>query len=204
MASSSHPASDSSVGGVAQRITDKILELAGRVPATHETAAADPHKRARAITRKAALKAAAVSGGLALPPGLAGLLTLLPDLALVWRLQAQMVADIAGAFGQAPTLSREQVLYCLFEHSAAQTLQDIVARVGERYVVRRTTLGTWRGVATRLGVKLARESVDRSLTRLLPLVGAAGVALYAYRDTKQVGATALEVFRRENVHEAAS
>lgn len=190
--------------GFVRHVTQAVLSVAGRTPTTLESTAVDPHARARELTRKAARKAGAISGSLALPPGLAGMLTLLPDLVLVWRLQAQLVADIAGAFGQTRSLSREQMLYCLFQHSVEDSLSDIVTRVGQRVVIRKTMARSWRAAASKVAVKVARESVTRTLTRFLPLIGAVGVAVYAYRDTKQVAEAATLLFEHEQVEQAPS
>ncbi len=100
------------------------------VPKTAERKSDDPVVRARAIANTAAAKAALISGGLAIPPGPFGLLTVIPDLIAIWKLQAQMVADIAGCFGKASLLTREQMVYCLFRHAAAQLVRDLVTRVG--------------------------------------------------------------------------
>ena len=96
------------------QLARKLLDVIIHVPATAEPASETPGARCRAIIRGAALKAAGVSGALALPPGPWGMLTVLPDLIMVWQMQAQMVADIAGAYGQTALLSPEQMLYCLF------------------------------------------------------------------------------------------
>jgi len=74
--------------------------VTGGVPVSKEPGKAKrPYERSKEITQKACAKAAAVSGSLALPVGPLGMLTVLPDLVIVWRIQAQMVADIAVAFG---------------------------------------------------------------------------------------------------------
>ena len=62
----------------------------------------------------------AAAGTLALPPGPLGWLTILPEMLAVWKIQSQMVADIAALYGQKSTLTEEQMVYCLFRHSAAQ------------------------------------------------------------------------------------
>jgi hypothetical protein len=85
------------------------------VPSTEEHKGKDPLARARHIANSAAAKAALLSGGLALPPGPIGFATIIPDLIGIWKLQAQMVADIAGVFGKKAFLTREQMLYCLFK-----------------------------------------------------------------------------------------
>jgi hypothetical protein len=171
-----------------------ILEAVSSVPATTEQKSPLPRERVRAIQTTAALKAAAVSGTLALPPGPYGIATLIPDLLVVWRIQAQMVADIAGAYGRAATLSQEQMLYCLFRHAAAQVVRDLVTRVGERIVFRQATLRALQTAAAKIGVQVSQRMIAKSVARWLPVVGSLGVAGYAYYDTAQVGATAIELF----------
>ena len=178
----------------AARIARAVLEFVSRIPDTTEPPSDSPGERARTIANAAALRASAASGTLALPAGPLGLLTILPDLHVVWRIQTQMVADIAGAFGQAGTLSREQMLYCLFRHSAAQAVRDLVVRVGERYLVKRASLRVVQAAAAKIGVKVAQRAIAKAVGRWLPLVGALGVAGYAYYDTAQVAATAISLF----------
>jgi uncharacterized protein (DUF697 family) len=171
-----------------------ILEVVMSVPATTEPPNAEPNERARVIRTTAALKAAAVSGTLALPPGPWGLAVVIPDLITVWRIQAKMVADIAGAFGQSARLSQEHLVYCLFRHAAAQIVRYLTARVGERLVFQRATLQLLQRIARRLGVKASARVIASSAARWLPVVGSLGVAGYAYYDTSQVADTATELF----------
>ena len=43
-------------------------------------------------------------------------------------------------------------------------------------------------------MKIAQRALGKGITRWLPVIGVVGVAGYAYYDTAQVGATALEMF----------
>lgn len=176
------------------RIADAVLDVATRVPRTRQTRQPDPTARAHAIASAAAAKAAVAAGGLALPPGWLGWFTVLPEMIGVWKLQAQMVADIAGVYGRDATLSREHMLYCLFRHTAAQALRDLVVRAGQRYVVRKVSVGVLQGAASSIGGRLIRSTSLRGASRWLPVVGAAGVAGYAYYDTAAVARTAIELF----------
>ena len=187
---------------VRQRVGDAILDLVLAVPHSEEHAAShNPEIKARAIARAASRKASLLAGSFALPPGLLGWMTVVPELLGVWRLQAQMVSDIAAVFGQQGHLNREQMLYCLFKHISAQLFRDVVARVGERYVVRAASTPILRGIAQALGGKVAKNLASKGLARLLPLVGAVGVGAYAYYDTTQVAKTAIALFSREVVVE---
>jgi uncharacterized protein (DUF697 family) len=182
----------------AQRIGQAILDVVGAVPHAATPRAGvvlrDPKGEAEAIARSAATRTALAAGGLALPPGPLGWLTVLPELLAVWRLQAQMVADIAAVYGQQATLSREQMLYCLFRHTTAQAMRDIVARVGGRLLVREVPVRTLQRIARVVGVSLSRRALGRGVARWMPVVGAVGVGAYAYFDTRQVARTAIALF----------
>jgi hypothetical protein len=175
-------------------VTRAILDIVSKIPSTSEHADPNPRQRAGALITAASLKAAAVSGTLAVPAGPLSLVTILPDLYAVWRIQAQLVADIAALFGKDATLTEKQMMYCLFKHAAAQAFRDIVTRVGERVIFRRASLRVIQALARRVGVRVTQRLIAKSLARWLPIVGAGGVAAYAAWDTRQVGKTSVELF----------
>lgn len=181
---------------IAARLTDAVLELAGRVPASSVAASDDPEHKARAITSVACKKAAAISAGLAMPPGPWGLVTVIPDLAIIWDLQARMVADIAAVYGQSASLGREHMLWCLFKHTGAQAFRDFVVRSGERWLVKKASLAVIQSAAQMIGIKLSQQAISKGASRFVPIVGAVGVGLYAYRDTREVSRAAIELFSK--------
>jgi hypothetical protein len=122
-----------------------------------------------------------------------GWLTILPDLVAIWKLQSRMVADIAAVFGVTATLSREQMLYCLFRHAASHAVRDLVVRVGDRLVVRRATFRVLQTTAEKLGVTLTQRAAGAAVSRWIPVLGAIGVGAYAYYDTTRVASTAIEL-----------
>jgi hypothetical protein len=187
---------------VAPRIAVALLEALSRVPGTAEARSGLPGDRARTISRHASRRAAVAAGSLALPPGPLGWLTLLPEIVTVWRLQAQMVADIAGAYGRDATLTREHMMYCLFRHSAAQAVRDLAVRVGEQLLVHRLTQQALVNVAGKVGTRVAKQATGKAVARWLPLVGAVGVGAYAWYDTDRVARTAIELFESERAAKA--
>jgi hypothetical protein len=187
----------------ASRIARTILDFLGDIPRTAEPPSVSPRVRAEAIATHARRRAFLTSASLSLPPGPLGWLTVLPELVAIWRIQAKMVADIAGAFGQQSTLTREQMLYCLFRHTAAQAVRDLVVRAGERFIVRHATARALRTVAERIGVTLSQRALRSGLSRMLPMIGAAGVGAYAWLDTRQVAHTAIAMFSHEIAFESA-
>jgi hypothetical protein len=180
-----------------ERLTRTILDIAGRIPETGEHKASGPHERARAIAAAAANKAALAAGTLALPPGPLGWLTIIPELAAIWRIQRQMVADIAGAFGVSAELTRSHMLYCLFRHAAAQAMRDVTVQVGARLLIQDVPLRALDKIAAKIGVNLSKRLAGRGIARWLPVIGALGVAGYAYYDTGQVARTAIALFSGE-------
>lgn len=178
-------------------LADVILRFLGKIPSTEEEESQSPAARARRIANAASARAAATAGTLALPPGPMGWLTLLPELTAVWKIQTQMVADLAGAYGKSATLSREQMVYCLFRHGAAMAVRDIVVRVGDRYIIRSLTPQVLQTIAKKIGIHLTQKSVGKAVSRWLPFVGAVGVGAYAYYDTSQVARTAIRLFESD-------
>lgn len=179
---------------ISLQVANVIFDLIGKIPKSSKRVSSTPNDTARELANTTAAKAAVISGGLALPPGPFGLLTILPDLIAIWKLQSQMVADIAALYGKSATLTREQMLYCLFKHAAAQAVRDLVVRVGERFIVQRATLRVLQTVAQRIGVKVTQRALGGVAARWIPIVGAVGVGAYAYYDTAQVARTAIDLF----------
>ena len=183
-------------------VAGAIFDLVLQVPTSTESTLQNPIARAHQVSRAAARNASLISGSMALPPGFLGWLTVLPELYGVWKLQAQMVSDIASIYGKQSTLGREQLLYCLFKHVSAQLFRDVVVRVGERVVVREASLKVLQAIAQQVGVKVSQAMLGKSLSRFVPLIGAVGVGAYAYFDTLQVAKNAVELFEREMIIEA--
>ena len=184
-----------------RELLDRLFRILFRViheiPTSAEKETSEALIRSRKLISEASLKAAAISGALALPPGPLGWFTILPDLAAIWRLQAQMVADIGAVFGKQGKLTEESLIYCLFRHATAQVVRDLVTRMGQRVVVQRGSLRAAENVLESIGIKLVHRVARGGLWRLLPAIGALAVAGYAYYDTEQVGQTAIEFFSKE-------
>jgi uncharacterized protein (DUF697 family) len=179
---------------MADRIGQALLGVAGRVPGSTQQQVLQPRQVAQGLGRSAASQAAMVSGTLAMAPGPLGLVTVLPDLLAVWKIQSQMVSDIAAVYGQSATLSTEHMLYCLFKHSAAQAVRDLAVRAGERWLIRQASGVLLQSVVQRVGVRLSQKIVGAGAARFVPVLGAVGVGGYAYFDTRQVAASAIALF----------
>ncbi|MDE1892737.1 MAG: hypothetical protein KGH90_00185 [Xanthomonadaceae bacterium] len=185
------------------RITAAILDFVSEVPDSKVDGSGDPATEARKLASRAAQRAALTAGSLALPVGPLGWLTLLPELVAIWKIQGQMVSDIAAAYGRNHSLGREQMLWCLFRHTAAQAFRDLVVQVGDRLIFRRMSYNVAERVARQIGVRLTERTVTKGLARWLPVIGALGVGAYAYYDTGQVASTAIALFESDTAMEDA-
>ena len=155
----------------------------------------DPDARADILIKQAALKAAAVSTSLSIPAGFTGVLTSIPDIAAVWRIQAQLVSDIACTYGKFALLSREAMVWCLFRHSAASLLRDVAVRTGSRIVVQKRSFTALQKLLQKIGVKISANFLGRIALRAIPAIGAIGNGAYTYFDTNEVGKTAKAYFK---------
>lgn len=177
-----------------ERIAEAILDYVGQTPASTERMRQKPETRARAISLAAARHAAVTAGGLTLPPGPMGWLTLLPELRALWKLQTQMVADIAACYGNTAALGREEMLYCLFRHTDPRAVRDLVAALGKRFVVQRASRPEVQSVAMKIGLHISQRVIGKGVARWIPIFGALGAGAYAYYDTTRVAETAIEFF----------
>jgi hypothetical protein len=76
-------------------------------------------------------------------------------------------------------------------------MRDLVVRVGDRILVRRAATRTLRVLVGKLGLRVTERVIGKGISRWIPLIGALGVGAYAYYDTSQVAATAIELFSKE-------
>lgn len=201
--------SEGGEGGTAQgasasdTLSPVLLGVVGQIPNARVRRSRQPGDDARRLATRAALKAALTAGSLALPTGPLGWLTVLPEMRAVWKIQAQLVADIAALHGRKSELTQEQVLYCLFRHSASAALRDLLVRVGDRFVVGRAPAWLLQLVARKIAARVLRRVAGTGLARWLPVAGAIGVGAFAYRETARVGINALELFGDGIVADAA-
>lgn len=178
-----------------QQTLFRVLEnLVMSVPSSKELPSETPEARAQEIVRLASLKAGMFSAGLAIPPGPAGMLTVIPDLLQVWHIQRQMVSDIAACFGKSAQLNQQMMVYCLFRHGAAMLARDFLVRVGERMILKRGSLQVIQKVLHRVTIKMTQRAIGKSISRWVPVIGPVVVGGYSLLDTRSVGKTALGTF----------
>src|SRR4051812_17948528 len=185
-------------------VSQALNTLVSKVPRSAEPADFDPRIRAQALAKSAAFRAAALSGTMSLPPGPLGMMTVLPDLLSVWRLQQQLVADIAAAFGKSDLLTSETMVICLFQHGSSTLTSDLLSRSGNRVLVRRVAVSTLHQLLGKISIRVTQRLAAKGFSRWLPLIGAVGVGAYAYYETNQVATNAIDLFAKGVAFELAA
>lgn len=148
---------------------------------------------AKARIDKTSLQAAIISAGLAIPPGVLGYVTLVPNLLGVWKLQRNLVLELAKMYGNDTSTTRNQLLGCLIRHSTAQIVKDLFCNNSKpkfsRIFLKRGTEQLLKGVGS--GVIKPGGLFQRSI----PVLGSVLAGVYAYIDTQKVGRAALRQIR---------
>jgi hypothetical protein len=176
-------------------IAQALHALVSQIPTSNEKVGQMPALRVHGLAKGASIKAAAISGGFTLPSGPFGMATVLPDLLAVWRIQQQLVADIAAAYGRSDALSPETMILCLFKHGGAAMTQRLLSRrADDNIVVHRIASRALHQMLEKIGVRLGQRLAAKSVSRWVPLLGAIGAGAYAYYDTMQVAKNAQQLF----------
>ena len=172
-----------------------MFELITDIPESLHAPTENSDEKINKLIRQAAVKASLVSATLSVPAGVTGVLTSIPDIAAIWRIQAQLVSDIAATYGKFAQLSREAMVWCLFRHSAAQLVRDIAVRTGSRIVVQKVSFAVLETLLKKIGLKVSTKFLGRAALRAIPAIGALGNGAYSFYDTTEVGKTAAAYFK---------
>jgi len=176
-----------------------IEESGNWVPVSREVFIADKtqrEKRIKAVIKKASKKTLWISGFLALPPGFLGVATIIPDLVAVWKIQAQMVADIAGICGKQHQIPREAIIFCLFRQMGINVVGDLAVKKGTEFLIKKVSVRTIRQIMRKVGIKISNKVISRTVSGMIPVLGAGGIGTWSYFETKAVGLNALKLFDR--------
>ena len=179
------------------KIAEAIRNLVSEVPASNELTVTNPKTRAEHLAEAAAWKSAVIAGSLAIVPGPIGILTIIPALGEIWRIQRQLVSDIAACYGQSATLTPTVMMYCLFRHGSATVFKETVVQLGGRLLVKEASLRVVQRIIEKVSINITQRVIGQFISRWLPLLGSAAIGAYTYHDTKKVGANAIDAFEKE-------
>lgn len=149
------------------------------------------------LVQNASFKSGLVSATCSLPPGPLGILSILPELLFVYRIQGHLILDIAALYGKEVQVTKELLLYCLFKHGGAQVFRKIIEESSLKILIRPTTVRVFQTMLEKLGILISKSIIRKQFARWIPIGGAVVTGTFAYYDTKRVGKTAMDLFSKE-------
>lgn len=157
-------------------------------------AVGDPGEIIRPLVRKYSLQAAALSSALSVLPGNLGVMSVLPEIYFLLRLQSRMVKDIAIILGKESYLSKELLLYCLFKENKIDIINTSSRITGTRLLIRPISLYNLQTIFYSVIYSKSSKIVPRKNKGLLSLISMLTGGSLSYIDTQMVGTTANAIF----------
>ncbi len=143
---------------------------------------------------KASWKAFAVSTAASLPPGPIGVLTILPELIAVTRIQLGLIGKIARYFGKDEMLNGTIIVLILGNAAGITVGREFLKCVDNKIIIQRMSLLALQNFAARIGAKILGRIVARMPTRWIPLVTAPLFGAISKKATERVGWETVTLF----------
>jgi uncharacterized tellurite resistance protein B-like protein/uncharacterized protein (DUF697 family) len=141
---------------------------------------------------------AAISGGASLIPGPWGMVAVVPEIAAVIRNQLAMIYDVGIAYGKSNSLTKELLAGVLITAIGASAGALLVMQ-GSKVLVKRASLRAFQKIILMLAGRITQQALKSAISKWLPGVGAAAMAVWSNYLTRQVGKKAIEIFEKEIV-----
>lgn len=148
------------------------------------------------LIRVAVTQNAAISGGASLIPGPWGMLAVVPELLLVIRSQIGLIYDIGAAYGKKDAMSKELALG-IFISAVGSSAGSLLVIHGGKVLVKRASLQVMQKLIILLGGRITQQAIKSAVSKWLPGVGAAAMAVWTGYLTKQIGAKAQEIMKQQ-------
>jgi hypothetical protein len=147
----------------------------------------------------------AISGGLSLIPGLAGLATVVPEIALIVRNQLQMVYDIAVAHKKQNIVNKELLAGVLLSYFGAKGIEMLTVQ-GSKVLLQQSSIVFFEQIVGMLSVQLSQQLIQSALMKWIPLAGGIAMGMWSRYSTMKIGKHAELIFGKtiETIPEKAS
>ena len=155
-------------------------------------------KSVPSIINSYSLTNAAISGSLSLVPGPWGMVAVIPEIAAVVRNQLAMIYDVGMAYGKSKVLSKELLAGVLLT-ALGSSAGSLLVLQGSKVLVKRVSLRVFQKLIVILAGRITQQALKSAISKWLPVVGAAAMAVWSNYLTRQVGKKAIEIFEKEIV-----
>jgi len=188
--------------GLQAQLADKMMELfnvviSDRSKHYNQNPEKIPDKNSISVVIKSySMTNAAISGGASLIPGPWGMAASIPEIVAVIRNQLVMIYDIGMAYGKKDVLTKELLAGVLLTAMGAGAGTLLVMH-GGKVLIKRATLRVFQRIILILAGKVTQQLLKSMISKWLPVVGAAAMAVWSNYLTRQVGKKAVEIFEKE-------
>ncbi len=142
---------------------------------------------------EAASKAFKISTALGLIPGPAGLMTVLPEVIALTRLQISLIYRIARHYGRTKMVDKEIVLLILANVMGVAGGEVLVRRAGERLVIKTANTRVVKALARRIGTHVIDTAAEKAVGRWIPLAIAPLFGYLSRSLTRKIGMEAVRL-----------
>jgi uncharacterized protein (DUF697 family) len=154
------------------------------------------HGSSNLIIKSCAMTNAAISGGSSLVPGPWGMVAVVPEISMVIKNQISMVYDIGVANGKSAYINKE-LLAGIVLSAMGTGAGALIIMHGSKILVKRSSLQIFQKIVQILAGKITQQALKSTISKWLPVVGAAFMAWIASQMTYKIGAKANELFQKE-------
>lgn len=139
---------------------------------------------------------AVISGGSSLIPGPWGMVAVIPEVMLVTKNQIALIFDIAAANGKKDLMTKDLALM-VFASALGNAGGGLIIIQGGKILIKRSSLQVLQKIIVALGGKITQAVLKSTISKWLPGVGAAVMAIWSRQMTKQIGEKAIKIFSSE-------
>jgi histone H3/H4 len=145
---------------------------------------------------EAARRAFRISTALGFIPGPLGMATILPEVAALTRLQANLIRRIARHHGKEHRVSKELMLLILANATGVTAGEMLLRKAGTTLVLKSMNTRAVRTMARKVGTRMVDMAAKKALGRWIPVITAPFFGYFSQSLTRKIGREAQRLFLR--------
>lgn len=139
------------------------------------------------LTSAASWKAFTISTAAALPPGPIGLVTIVPEIIAVTKIQMNLIYSIAAYHGNQGKLNHTLVVLIFANEAGLFVGRQLLKKAGARVIVRALGSKAIRPIAQKVAARIGARITQRFVGRWIPFVLAPAFGAFSKRMTTKIG-----------------
>ncbi len=146
------------------------------------------------IIDEAGQKAFKISTALGLIPGPLGMVTILPEVAALTKLQINLIYRIAKRHGKQEEVNSELVLLILGNAMGVAAGEVLLREAGARLVLKSVNTRLIKALAKKIGARMVDTAAEKAIARWIPMVTAPLFGYFSRSLTRKIGREANKLF----------